>query len=39
MYVTNGGRVLKVSDELRSCEVGDGSTVQVVRRFARWRKK
>ena len=39
MYVTSAGRVLRRSDELRSGGVRDSSTVQVVRRFARWRMK
>ena len=38
VYVTIGGRVLKGSEELGSCGVRDGSTVQVVREAARWRK-
>ena len=33
MYVKSGGRVLRRSDELRSCGVVDGSTVQVVSRM------
>ena len=33
MYVTSGGRILKGSDKLKSCEVRDGSTVQVMRRM------
>ena len=33
VYVTIGGRVLKGSEELGSCGVRDGSTVQVVRRL------
>ena len=33
MYLTSGGRVLRGSDELRSCGVREGSTVQVVRRL------
>ena len=33
VYVTSGGRVLRRSDELRSCGVVDGSTVQVVSRM------
>ena len=33
VYVTSGGRILKGSDKLKSCEVRDGSTVQVMRRM------
>ena len=33
MYVTSGGRFLRRSDEMRSCGVRDGSTVQVLRRL------
>ena len=29
VYVTSGGRILKGSDKLKSCEVRDGSTVEV----------
>ena len=29
VYVTSGGRILRGSDKLESCEVRDGSTVQV----------
>ena len=33
VYVSSGGRILKGSDKLKSCEVRDGSTVQVVSRM------
>ena len=33
VYVTSGGRVLRGSDKLKSCEVRDGSTVQVTSRM------
>ena len=33
VYVTSGGRVLKRSDKLESCEVRDGSTIQVTSRM------
>ena len=33
VYVTSGGRVLKRSDKLKSCEVRDGSTVEVTSRM------
>ena len=32
VYVTSGGRILKRSDKLKSCEVRDGSTIQVMSR-------
>ena len=32
VYVTSGGSVLRRSEELRSCEVGNGSTVEVTSR-------
>ena len=33
VYVTSGGRILKGSDKLKSCEVRDGSTVEVTSRM------
>ena len=33
VYVTSGGRILKGSDKLKSCEVRDGSTVEVKSRI------
>ena len=33
MYVTCGGRILRGSDKLESCEVRDGSTVEVTSRM------
>ena len=33
MYVTSGGRILKRSDKLKSCEVRDGSMIQVMSRM------
>ena len=33
VYVTSGGRILKRSDKLKSCEVRDGSTVEVTSRM------
>ena len=33
VYVTSGGRILKGSDKLKSCEVRDGSTVEVMSRM------
>ena len=33
VYVTSGGRILKGSDKLKSCEVRDGSTVEVKSRM------
>ena len=33
VYVMSDGRVLQVSDDLRSCGVRDGSAVQVIRRL------
>ena len=33
VYVTSGGRILRGSDKLKSCEVRDGSTVQVMSRM------
>ena len=33
VYVTSGGRILKRSDKLKSCEVRDGSTIQVMSRM------
>ena len=33
VYVTSGGRILKGSDKLESCEVRDGSTIQVTSRM------
>ena len=32
VYVTSGGRILRRSDKLKSCEVRDGSTVEVTSR-------
>ena len=33
VYVTSGGRILKGSEKLKSCEVRDGSTVEVTSRM------
>ena len=33
VYATSGGRILKGSDKLKSCEVRDGSTVEVTSRM------
>ena len=33
VYVTSGGRILRRSDKLESCEVRDGSTIQVTSRL------
>ena len=33
VYVTSGGRILRRSDKLESCEVRDGSTVEVTSRM------
>ena len=33
VYVTSGGRILRRSDKLKSCEVRDGSTVEVTSRM------
>ena len=33
MYVTNGGRILRRCDRLRSCGVSDGCTIQVTSRM------
>ena len=33
VYVTSGGRILRRSDKLESCEVRDGSTIQVTSRM------
>ena len=33
VYVTSGGRILRRSDQLESCEVRDGSTVEVMSRM------
>ena len=33
VYVTSGGRILRRSDKLESCEVRDGSTIQVMSRM------
>ena len=33
VYVTSGGRILRRSDKLESCEVRDGSTVEVMSRI------
>ena len=33
VYVTSGGRILKGGDKLKSCEVRDGSTVEVTSRM------
>ena len=33
VYVTSGGRTLRGSDKLKSCEVRDGSTVKVTSRM------
>ena len=33
MHVTNGGRILRRSDKLRSCGVSDGCTIQVTSRI------
>ena len=33
VYVTSGGRILKGGDKLKSCEVPDGSTVEVMSRM------
>ena len=33
VYVTSGGRILRESDKLKSCEVRDGSTVEVTSRM------
>ena len=33
VYVTSGGRILRRSDKLESCEVQDGSTIQVTSRM------
>ena len=33
VYVTSGGRILRKSDKLESCEVRDGSTIQVMSRM------
>ena len=33
VYVTSGGRILKGSDKLKSCQVQDGSTVEVTSRM------
>ena len=33
LYVTSGGRILKGSDTLKSCEIQDGSTVEVTSRM------
>ena len=33
VYVTSGGRILRGSDKLKSCEVRDGSTVEVTSRM------
>ena len=33
VYVTSGGRLLRRSDKLESCEVRDGSTIQVTSRM------
>ena len=33
VYVTSGGRILRKSDKLKSCEVRDGSTVEVTSRM------
>ena len=33
VYVTSGGRILSRSDKLESCEVRDGSTIQVMSRM------
>ena len=33
VYVTSGGRILRRSDKLKSCEVRDGSTVEVTSRL------
>ena len=33
VYVTSGGRILEGSDKLKSCEVRDGSTVEVTSRM------
>ena len=38
VYVTSGGRILKGSDKLKSCEVRDGSTVEVTSRMRGRRK-
>ena len=35
VYVTSGGRILTRSDKLESCEVRDGSTIQVTSRMRR----
>ena len=33
VYLTSGGRILRTSDKLESCEVRDGSTIQVMKRM------
>ena len=33
VFVTSGGRILRTSDKLESCEVRDGSTIQVTSRM------
>ena len=33
VYVTSGGRTLRRSDKLESCEVRDGSTVEITNRM------